>query len=224
MQIIANDILADLCGLSLGLILLVIPVGLLLWLLGWWSHRFWIVLATTVAAGIVGLNEAMQWKAQPIVVAVLLAIAAGVLALALVRVIAFISGGIAGMAMVQMIFPSLHQPIVVFLVTGLLSLLVFRWCFMALTSFVGSVLLAYAALGLLHYYCVLDAVGWSEENGLMLNSICASVTFAGFLFQFVLDRRQNRQRKEDAGDEQASPIATILSIFRSQKKSKSQAA
>src|SRR4051812_14071990 len=58
MHIIATDILGDVCGLSLGLIMLVIPVGLVLWLLGWWSHRFWIVLATTVIAGIVGLNEA----------------------------------------------------------------------------------------------------------------------------------------------------------------------
>ena len=47
MTIIATDILGDLCGLSLGLLIAIIPVGLLLWLLGWWSHRFWIVLTTT---------------------------------------------------------------------------------------------------------------------------------------------------------------------------------
>src|SRR5678816_2470220 len=95
MVLIATDILADLCGLSLGLILGLLPIGLLLWLLGWWSHRFWIVLATTVVAGVIGLMEATSWQAQPIVVAVLLAIAAGVLALALVRVITFTAGGLA---------------------------------------------------------------------------------------------------------------------------------
>src|SRR5437870_1776844 len=87
MSIIASDILADLCGLSLGLLIALLPVGLLLWLLGWWSHRFWIVLASTVIAGVFGLLEAGAWKVQPIVIAVLLAIASGVLALALVRVI-----------------------------------------------------------------------------------------------------------------------------------------
>src|SRR5262245_24456901 len=64
MTIIATDILGDLCGLSLGLIVAIIPIGLLLWLLGWWSHRFWIVLATTVLAGVFGLLEASSWRVQ----------------------------------------------------------------------------------------------------------------------------------------------------------------
>src|SRR5436853_292805 len=101
MVLIATDILADLCGLSLGLLIALVPVGLLLWLFGWWSNRFWIVLATTVCAGVFGLLEATTWQAQPIVVAVLLAIAAGILALALMRLITFAAGGLAGVFLVQ---------------------------------------------------------------------------------------------------------------------------
>lgn len=212
MQIIATDLLADLSGLSLGLILLVIPVGLVLWLLGWWSHRFWIVLTTTVLAGIFGLSEATAWKAQPLVAAVLLAIAAGVLALALVRVIAFGAGGFAGVSLVLLLVPSLDQTAIVFLVSGLVSLLLFRWCFMILTSLLGSALLGYAGLALMHYYELLDAVAWSEQNTLVLNSICGTFTFFGFLFQFFLNRRQMRRGKAD-DDEKAGGFATVLGSF-----------
>lgn len=138
MGIIATDILSDLCGLSLGLIIALVPIGLVLWLFGWWSHRFWIVLATTVLAGVLGLVEATAWKAQPIVVAVLLAVAAGVLALAMVRVVTFAAGGMAGVYLVQFAMPSLQQPTICFLISGLLCLLLFRWFFMVLTSFLGS--------------------------------------------------------------------------------------
>ena len=53
-------------GLSLGLAL-----GLFLWLFGWWSHRFWVVLVTTVLAGLFGLNEAPRLSANPIVLSLL---------------------------------------------------------------------------------------------------------------------------------------------------------
>src|SRR5260370_4144102 len=146
MVLVSPDILADACGLSLGLMLLTVPVGLALWLLGWWSHRFWVVLLTTVLAGVWGLHSAPSWEAPRLVAAVLLALSAGVLALALVRLIAFGAGGLGGMLLVQAVYPSLHQPLVSFLVSGLLCLLLFRPCMMALTSFAGSLLLTCAAL------------------------------------------------------------------------------
>lgn len=207
---IASDILGDLCGLSLGLLILLVPAGLLLWLLGWWTHRFWIVLATTVAAGIYGLNEAGVWRVQPIVVAVLLAIAAGVLALALARVITFAAGGLAAVYLIHLAFPTLQQQAVCFLVGGLVGLLLFRWFFMATTSFVGSVLLAYGILALLHYREVIDAVAWSDENSLSLSIACGSATFLGFCFQWYVDRRWRRKKHDDDDDAEKGVAAMIL--------------
>jgi hypothetical protein len=201
MSIIASDILADLCGLSLGLLIALLPVGLLLWLLGWWSHRFWIVLATTVTAGVIGLLEAGAWKVQPIVIAVLLAIAAGVLALALVRLITFAAAGLSAVYLVHFIFPTLNQQVVCFLVGGLVGLLLFRWFFMAATSFAGSILVAYGALALLHYRELIDAVAWSEENALLLTIACGVATLVGFAFQFYVERRRQRKLREHADDE-----------------------
>jgi hypothetical protein len=215
MRVIPTDILADLCGLSLGLILLVLPVGFVLWLFGWRSHRFWIVLLTTVLAGIFGLQEASSWRAQPIVAAVLLAIAAGVLALALVRVIAFISAGVAGLYLLQMLTPALNQPAIAFLVCGLLGLLLFRWCFMALTSFTGTCLMVAAGLALLHYYECFDAVRWCEENSLTINSLVGVTAFCGFTVQFALHRRQMRLERGGADD---GPLALIFSMLKSTRK------
>jgi len=210
MTIIATDILGDLCGLSLGLIIALLPIGVLLWLLGWWSHRFWIVLATTVLAGVFGLLEATTWRVQPIVVAVLLAIAAGVLALALVRVITFIAGGLATIYLVQFAFPTLNQPVIGFLVGGLVCLLLFRWYFMALTSFLGSTLVAYGTLALLHYHETLDAIGWADENSKLLSILCGAATFVGFLFQFFFERWRKRRERDDADEEDDGFTSMIL--------------
>ncbi len=204
MNLVATDILTELCGLSLGLIIAIIPIGLVLALLGWWSHRFWIVLTTTVAAGMIGLLEASTWQAQPLVVGVLLAIAAGVLALALVRVITFAAGGVASVCLMHLAFPLLNQPVICFLVGGLVCLLVFRWYFMALTSFAGSVILAHGTLALLHYHERLDAIEWSDANTLLLNALCGGGTLLGFGFQLLFERwrmkKNRRDRDEDGGD------------------------
>jgi hypothetical protein len=223
MYIIATDILGDLCGLSLGLLIALLPIGLMLWLLGWWSHRFWIVLATTVMAGVVGLLEANAWRAQPIVVAVLLAIAAGVLALALVRVITFAAGGLAGVYLVQFAFPTLHQHAICFLVSGLLCLLLFRWFFMVLTSLLGAALIAYGSLALLHYYEVLDAITWSEENGMLLTIVCGGASLFGFVFQFYCERRRLRRRKEREEEGEDDAIGSILGTIGFGRKSKRHA-
>lgn len=214
MTIIASDILADLCGLSLGLLIALLPVGLLLWLLGWWSHRFWIVLATTVTAGVFGLLEAGAWRVQPIVIAVLLAIAAGVLALALVRLITFAAAGLIAVYLVHFIFPMLNQQIVCFLVGGLVGLLLFRWFFMATTSFAGSVLIAYGTLALLHYREIIDAVAWSDDNSLMLTIGCGIATLAGFAFQFFVERRHQRKLRERDEDEDEDKGITAMILGR----------
>ncbi len=137
MYLVAPDILADACGLSLGLMLLAVPIGLVLWLLGWWSHRFWVVLLTTVVAGVYGLHAGANFQTPPLVAAVLLALSAGVLALAMVRMVAFAAGGCAGILLVQAVYPSFNQPLISFLVAGLVCLGLFRPCIMALTGLAG---------------------------------------------------------------------------------------
>jgi hypothetical protein len=188
MYLVAPDILADACGLSFGLILLTVPAGLLLWLLGWWSHRFWVVLLTTVLAGVAGLHYGGDFHAPPLLAAVLLALSAGVLALALVRLVAFAAGGLAGVLLVQAAYPALAQPLIVFLVCGLITLFLFRPCTMALTSLAGSLVLTAAALMLMHHYSLLDAPTYCEQSATLLNWIAGLLAAAGFALQLALER------------------------------------
>lgn len=197
MYVVTPDLVSDLCGLSLGLLLAAGGAGLVLWLFGWKSHRFWVVLLTTVAAGVYGLQHADTFKTPPLVAAILLAIAAGVLALALVRLLAFWAGGVTGLVIVQAAAPSLDQPLVVFIVAGLASLLLYRWFLMALTSLAGAALVCYAGLALLNWQGALDAVAWTEQSTALLNWSCALMAVIGFLFQFLLDRRALRRCDED---------------------------
>lgn len=199
MVLVAPEILADACGLSLGLILAIVPVAFFLWLLGWWSHRFWVVLTTTVVAGIYGLNAPPDQPAPPWVAAVLLALSAGILALALVRLLAFAAGGLAGLLLVHLTFPSLHQPLIAFLLAGLLCLLLFRPCVMALTSLTGSVLLASAVLLLLNYYALLDAPQWCAQSANLLNAAIGAFALLGVAVQLLLDRYVFRRKPRAKG-------------------------
>src|SRR5436189_225843 len=58
MELVAPDIVAEVKTLSIGLCAAGLAVGLALWLLGWWSHRFWVVLSITLLAGYAGLGLA----------------------------------------------------------------------------------------------------------------------------------------------------------------------
>src|SRR5438034_242014 len=107
MQLIAPDILQEAQGLSPAVSGTALFVGLVLWLTGWSWHRFWVVLSATAGAGLFGLLSSPYYKVQPLVAGLLLAVAAGVLALTLVRVLAFLTGGLAGwLAVTHALAPS----------------------------------------------------------------------------------------------------------------------
>lgn len=201
MQLVDPEILADVCGMSPGITISGIALGAALWLFGWRWHRFWIVLAGTVLGGIYGLFEGPAWKAEPIVAALLLGLSAGLLAVALVRLVAFAAGGVAGLVLVQHFFPALEQPLILFVVSGLVSLFLFRVVLMALSSFLGVLLLAYAGLGLLNHYGLVDAVAWLEQGGQLLNWVCGFVAFFGMTVQFLMDRRRRRLYRDIRQDD-----------------------
>lgn len=203
MQLVAPDILSDACGLSVGLLIFGIILGLALWLFGWAAHRFWIVLITTVLAGVYGLYDASIFRAQPFIAALLLALVGGLLALALVRVLSFLAGGMVGVLTANALLPSLDQPIC-FLVAGLISLFLFRLSMMALTSLAGTVLMGYSSLSLLDHYGSMDAVTWTEQGRILLNWIIGFISILGFALQILIDRRRARgdgggEKKKDAG-------------------------
>jgi MFS family permease len=203
MHLISPEILDEARShFSFGVLGAGLSVGLLLWLFGWWGHRFWIVLTATVGGGVLGLQNGPDYHLQPVVAGLLLAISAGVLALSLVRVFAYAAGGVAAWMIVHALAPLWDQPLLCFLVGGLIGLFLFRFWTMALTSFVGTLLLLYSGLALGDKLDRLDAVGWAQDQGTLLNWLCGVVTLVGFVVQLILERRRIRRQRENAEEEQ----------------------
>src|SRR5207244_280068 len=80
MQLLAPDILEEAGEISVAVTASGFAIGFLLWLLGWRGHRFWIVLAATIGAGVVGLYAAPAHRTHPLLAGLLRAVAAGALA------------------------------------------------------------------------------------------------------------------------------------------------
>lgn len=194
MELFAPDVLAAAHGLSLGLCITGLVVGVLLWATGWWWHRFWIVLFTTVLGGILGLaTTPLHGIEKPLVAGLLLAIAAGVLALALVRLVVFAAAGLAACIAFHTLGPEAwNEPLVWFLSGGLLGLFLFRLWTMALTSYTGSLLGGYALILLLEKMGRVDAVELTEKRYVMLNAACLTMAVLGVGLQFLIDRRRSR--------------------------------
>src|SRR5260370_4353137 len=72
MSLFDSEILQELSGLSFGICAGGVAVGLLLWLTGWWLHRFWIGLAATTLAGMLGLVTGSSNGLHPVVARVVL--------------------------------------------------------------------------------------------------------------------------------------------------------
>jgi hypothetical protein len=197
METVAPDILADVRQLSAVFAVLGLVIGMVLWLAGWWTHRFWVVLGMTVLGGFVGLHNTAVLQTQPLVAALGVGLAAGILALTLVRIGAFVAGGYAGLMLVHAWSPAWDQPFISFLAGGFLGWLLVRYWTMVLTSLTGVLLILYSVLALGDKFGKLDAVLWSDRNAITLNALCAAMTLSGFLVQFVADWLRKRGAHDD---------------------------
>jgi hypothetical protein len=146
------------------------------------------VLTITLVGGVYGLNEAASLRAQPVVAGILLALGAGLLALALARLFAFAAAGLAALLAVQALVPTWDQPLVSFMTGGLLGVLLFRLWVMVLTSLAGSLLLTYSTLCLAERLAKLDAAAFAEKRTVLLNWICGGVITLGLGLQLWLNR------------------------------------
>ncbi|MCS7047057.1 MAG: hypothetical protein NZO58_11930, partial [Gemmataceae bacterium] len=115
---------------------------------------------------------------------------------------------------VQSVAPSLDQPLLVLVGSGLASLLLFRWFLMVLSSAVGSVLLCYCGLALLHGQGVLDAAGWIEHRAGLVNGAWALMAIAGFLAQLIMGRRRHRQAVAEDEIDEAEPVSPATRYYR----------
>jgi len=183
MHLIAPDILAEARGVSGALAGTACVFGIALWLFGWRWHRFWVVAGVTLGAGLIGLNAGKTSGGQVMAVGILLAVAAGMMALELAKVLAFVAGGIGAWLAVQWVLPQAQELWAVFLSGGLFGLLLYRLWTMVLTSLIGTLIGGHAALLLLEGILKFDAVAWSNSNIVALNGVVVAVTVLGIVVQ-----------------------------------------
>ena len=208
MQVLDQEFLSwkEVHELSPALLATALALGLSLWVFGWRAHRFWVVLGATLVGGIAGLMYTSKTPGIPtLVVGLLAAIAAGMLALALVRVVAFVAGGLLVYTAVLHTPLSWEYSLVAGLVGGLLGVFLFRFWTMVLTSMVGTLLSGYAAVLLLDRANVLDAASFAKQYPVLANWLWGLLSLLGLLIQFVLERR--RIHKKRLGEEKAQKKA-----------------
>ncbi len=193
MKLLAPDLLDLTRGLTPALNGVGFGLGLLLWLFGAASHRFWLALFVTLLAGVIGVQYGPEYEVQPLVAGLLLALAAGALALSLVRVLLFVAGGVVVLAAVHTLHTGWND-FVCFLCGGLAGVLLYRWWVTVLSALCGSLLMSYSLLSILDRLGKLQCVPWAERNGPLLNWAVVVVALLGVLAQFLLERRWKKKR------------------------------
>jgi signal transduction histidine kinase len=193
--------MAEARGLSPAIPAVGATIGALLWLYGSYGHRFWIVMLLTLAAGIYGLYFGPAYGMQPMVAGLLLAVSTGTLGLALMRVLAFVAGGLAALWLTHVVALSYDEPLVFFLLGGLAGVLLIKLWITALSSLAGTLLMAYSSLCLIDRFVKLDSAAWAAENTALLNWAVVAFAVLGTLTQFLLHRRRQRKEAEKAETE-----------------------
>jgi hypothetical protein len=197
------DVLSDGQGLSPYIPGIGLGVGLILWLLGSRGHRFWLSMAVTVVAGLGGLHAAPTMGVQPLVGGLLMAVCAGALALALVRLMVFAVVGVGSLALAQALTPGWNEPVIFFLAGGLIGVVFFRLWLMALTSLAGSILITYCGLCLSASLGRVDVVTLARQQGRVLQLGGLVLALVGVVIQFYLERRRaKKKRLQEERDEE----------------------
>jgi hypothetical protein len=200
MQLILPDVLATARGLSAGAAGFLVLVGFLMWAAGWRWHRFWVVFGLTLAAGIVGLGAgSASGGGQVMVVGVLLAVAAGMLALELSKILAFVTGGAAAWVATQALLPQAQELWAVFLSGGLIGVVLYRLWTMLTTSFLGVLLAWHAGLVLIEPLAGADTAKWAGEHAAALNGAVIAVTVIGVLVQAQTTPRPDEAAEDETG-------------------------
>jgi hypothetical protein len=136
MQVLSPDVFADLLELPLAALGIIAALGAAIALTGWRWHRFWLTITVSLISGLIGIRQAPVWGIeQPIMAGVLLATAAGCLALSLARVGMFLAYGLTIWYAMKRFAPPYAIPAICICAGGLFSVLFYRFCVALQRSF-----------------------------------------------------------------------------------------
>jgi hypothetical protein len=188
MHLISPAVLTDAKGLSIGAAAFLLFVGVLLWGFGWRWHRFWVVFAVTLTAGVLGIGAGRTAGAQVLVVGVLLSVAVGMLALEVAKIGAFLSAGTAGWVAGQAVMPQAQELWLMFVCGGLVGVVLYRLWTMLATSLVGVLLMGHAALVLVDSLKAIGPPDIATKYATILNWTVGVLVVAGVGVQSLTGR------------------------------------
>lgn len=214
MHLISPDVLTDAKGLSVGATGFFLFVGFLIWAFGWRWHKFWVVFGITVAAGLLGLGAGKASGTQVLAVGVLVAVAAGVMALEIAKMVAFVTGGTAAWLATQAVVPEAHELWAAFLSGGLLGVVLYRLWSMLATALVGAVVFGHALFLMLDTLGAVNAVELVTAQKAALNSAVLVGTVLGAVVQSKTGADAGEAADAAKGDKKeskggASPVAGL---------------
>src|SRR5262249_46282651 len=125
---------------------------------------------------------------HPLVAGLLIAIAAGFMALELSKVFAFLSGGLTAAIVVQQFVPSTGDPLLVYLTGGLLAVLLFRMWMLVIAGFGGTLLGLYCGLGLGARFLKMNVIGLASQKTFWVNVLIG----VGVLLSVIAQTRYER--------------------------------
>ena len=216
MFLLNPDVIAEARGLSAGASGFLLFVGFLLWAFGWRWHRFWVVFAITLSAGILGLSAGQNAGVQILVVGVLSAIAAGMLALELARILAFVTGGVAAWLAATAVAPGAQELWAVFLCGGLLGVVLYKLWTMIAMSLLGILVCWHTLLVMAETTTGFDASKWAMEHAAALNGAVIVGTLLGVFVQVRTGRPEvaatpAEDEKHEKNSKHAEPPEPTLS-------------
>ncbi len=202
MMLLNPDVLTEAKGLSVGASGFFLFVGFMLWACGWRWHRFWVVFGITVAAGMFGLTAGRSAGTQVLVVGVLLAVAAGMLAIELARIGAFLGGGTAAWLAAANVVPQAQELWAVFLCGGLLGIALYKLWTMLATSLIGTLIFAHALLLMLEQLQKFPAAKWVTMNASAVNGFVIGLMILGVIAQVKTGATKLEDESEEEHDEE----------------------
>jgi hypothetical protein len=197
MQVLSPDVFADLLELPLAALGIIAALGAAIALIGWRWHRFWLTITVSLISGLIGIRQAPVWGIeQPIMAGVLLATAAGCLALSLARVGMFLAYGLTIWYAMKRFAPPYAIPAICICAGGLFSVLFYRFCVALLTAAFGSLLLCYGGLAFAQQKNIFSVSSVIQEQPLIASAIWAGLTFFTLSLQLYFWRRAKQRLKK----------------------------
>jgi hypothetical protein len=194
MDMLDAEILSDSRTLSDATLAIAFAFGFFLWLFGWRWHRFWVVMAVTVAGGLAGLRTGQLVGGHVLAFGILLAVVSGLLALELARLLTFAAGAFLAFLLGDTLFPAGQERWLISLGGGLLAIILYRLVAMVGSAACGTALMIYTHAAY-RTRDVEDLTLWLSDHRQQYQLIAMSVCISGLLIQAWLERRSRKKQQ-----------------------------